>query len=127
MVKGSRLINNLAAIVHLSAAMADPTRSGGQINVACALSLEQDWGYENIRPKHVGVFDSPSLTIRREVIEQGPNYRRAALMGGGHQLPDVGAHSFAQAEVFLENAIDFVTEAPELVRCAADAFAPASI
>src|SRR6476469_6415933 len=113
--------------MHLSAPMADPTRPGGQVNVAGALSLKQDGCHENIRAKHVGIFECPSLAIRREVIEQWQNYRRPERMGSSHQLSHVGAHLFAQAKVFLQDAIDFIAIAPELVWCAADAFAPASV
>jgi hypothetical protein len=107
--------------------MAYPTRSRWEINIAGALPLRQDRSYQNIRAKHVGIFDPPSVAIRREIIEQWPNYRRAALMGGRHQLPDVGSHSFAEPEVFLQDAVDFITEAPELVWCAADTFASAPV
>jgi hypothetical protein len=107
----SRFVDDLAAIKDLSTPVADPTGSGGQIDIAGALPLNQDGCDEQIRPEHIGILDCPGSAVLWKVVEQRTDDRIAFYMSLGHQATDIRAQALAQAQVVFQDGVDLSSSA----------------
>ena len=73
--------------------------------------------HQDIRTKHVLIFDIPRGGIFRIIVEQRPHDRRPFLMCLTHQVTDVGAHIFTDPDISLQDLLHIFAIAPDLIRC----------